>query len=107
MSNAQGRYDGKPFLRLIECYVLHAIGQLSVEDSGMLKGLEPKLEQTYGMKGSWVEIVQAQMAFPDTLPGQLKMLWRENVDAADARGATVDPNAFAVAIIDRHFPHAV
>ena len=37
------RYAGKPFLRLLECYVLAAIGELSDEQQATLRAMEPKL----------------------------------------------------------------
>jgi hypothetical protein len=46
------RYEGKPFLRLLECYVLSAIDELTDEQCAALSALEPKLRELYGVQGS-------------------------------------------------------
>ncbi len=59
------RYAGKPFLRLLECYVLFAIGQLDEHQQETLQHMEPKLADVYNLSGTWLDIVSSQMAFPD------------------------------------------
>ncbi|HKQ14177.1 MAG TPA: hypothetical protein VJT80_12150 [Steroidobacteraceae bacterium] len=98
------RYAGKPFLRLLECYVLDAIGHLDPGQRQVLERMQPKLASTYETSGTWVEIVARQMDFPDSLPAQIAGLWKKNVDAAAARGVPIDPNEFACALVDDNFP---
>ena len=45
------RYEGKPLLRLLELYVLKAIGELSQESEDSLKAMGPKLQAIYGGDG--------------------------------------------------------
>lgn len=97
------RYAGKPFLRLLECYVLSAIGQLDTQQEESLRRMEPKLANLYGTQGSWAEIVSAQMDFPATLPGQIKDIWEKGVLQARHQGLAVDPNEFAMAFVDKNF----
>lgn len=101
------RYDGKPFLRLLECYVLNSIGQLDDAQRGTLEKMETKLASVYGMSGSWLDIVSAQMDFPESLPDQIRDFWSKYLDQAKAQGMSVDPNEFAVTFVDQNFPDAV
>ena len=98
------RYSGKPFLRLLECYVLDAIGQLDDAQRQALRRMEPKLADVYRMNGSWVDIVNAQMDFPESLPAQIRAIWEKNLVSARARGVAVNPNEFAVVFVDQNFP---
>lgn len=100
------RYVGKPFLRLLECYVLDAIGKLQADQAEVLRLMEPKLGETYGTKGTWQQIVSAQMSLPDALPGKIRALWDRQLETATARGSTIDPSEFATAFVDQNFPGA-
>ncbi|WP_226469882.1 hypothetical protein [Luteimonas panaciterrae] len=98
------RYAGKPFLRLVECYVLEAIGQLDEAQRDSLREMEPKLRNLYGVQGSWIEIVSSQMEFPPSLPAQIKEIWEKGLVRATEQGMQVDPNEFAMAFVDKNFP---
>lgn len=101
------RYVGKPFLRLLECYVLDAMGALHADQAEVLRLMEPKLGETYGMKGTWQQIVSAQMSLPDVLPGKIRVLWESQLETATARGSTINPGEFATAFVDQNFPDVV
>ncbi|GAA4786862.1 hypothetical protein [Lysobacter hankyongensis] len=97
------RYDGKPFLRLLELYVLNSIGELSDLDANRLRELEPGLRETYGVSGSWVEIVGAVMEFKPSLPDKIRDLWFATIARSNARGDAPDPEQFACAFVDANF----
>lgn len=97
------RYAGKPFLRLLECYVLSAIGQLDAAQQATLQRMEPKLSSVYNISGSWLDIVRSQMDFPDTLPEKIRAIWERNLTTAQAQGFVADPNAFAMQFVDQNF----
>ncbi len=99
------RYAGKPFLRLLECYVLHSAGQLDENQNNTLQRMEPKLREIYGTGGPWMEIVRKQMAFPDTLPAKIQALWDGYVQQARRQGLEPDPNDFALRFVDENFPN--
>ena len=101
------RYAGKPFLRLLECYVLSAIGQLDERQQETLRSMEPKLTDVYNLGGTWLDIVASQMAFPETLPGQIREIWESNLAKAHEHGSPVNPNEFAMAFADQNFPSVV
>ena len=98
------RYEGKPFLRLLECYVLSSIGQLDQAQQDNLRRMEPNLAAVYHTKGSWYEIVQEQMGFPDTLPAKINELWNTHKAKAEAMDMSIDPNDFVTKFVDFNFP---
>lgn len=98
------RYSGKPFLRLLECYVLNAIHQLDGHQSLALQRMEPKLSEVYLMNGTWLEIVSVQMGFPESLPSQIRSIWEKYLTRAKEQGIAVDPNEFAIEFVDQNFP---
>ena len=97
------RYDGKPFLRLLDSYVLRVIGALTPEQEEGLRKLEPKLGQIYGQSGSWYQIVEQQMAFTPDLPAQIRQIWEEGSARARAQGLSVDPGEFTRQFVDANF----
>ena len=98
------RYEGKPLLRLLECYVLFAIGQLGEGQSETLRRIEPKLALTYNRSGTWDQIIHDEMGFPDSLPVKIREVWENNLARVRASGGEIDPNEFAMAFVDQNFP---
>ncbi|WP_229417198.1 hypothetical protein [Massilia sp. Root418] len=97
------RYEGKPLLRLIECYALDSIGQLTEDQKSSLTEMEEKLSQTFDLKGTWKEILEKVMNFPENLPTQIRAIWASNLEIAARKGVSVDPNEFAMAFVDQNF----
>lgn len=98
-----GRYEGKPFLRLLECYVLWSVDQLPSGQADALEVMAPKLAATYGVEGTWQDVVAAQMEFPPDLPDALRGMWeRALVDAGGSRD-TVDAELWAQRVVDSSF----
>ena len=62
------RYDGKPLLRLLELYILNAIGELPLSEQESLNRLAPKLQAIYGGNGQWHEAVGAAVRVPADMP---------------------------------------
>jgi hypothetical protein len=98
------RYEGKPFLRLLECFVLSAIDALTDEQHAALTALEPKLHQLYGTQGSWSEVVAAQMGFPESVAEKIREIWRINSAKFAQAGAQINPEDFAQNFVDTNFP---
>ena len=88
------RYEGNPFLRCVDCYVLKAIGHLDSKHEEGLRQMTPALAKTYGVNGSWDQIVAKQMDFPPTFPAKIKEIWDKNVEMAKAKRQSIDPNEF-------------
>lgn len=94
------RYEGKPFLRLIDSYVFWAIGELSERDGQSLLDMTPRLQEVYGSGGSWQEIVAEQMEYPDSLPERLREMWEDNQRIARERQESLPPHEFVVRVVD-------
>lgn len=89
------RYQGRPFLRLLECYVLREIGALSDADRVVLERMEPHLRHIYRREGPWYEIVAAEMGFPKDFPEAIHKNWRENKERAERSGHFLTPEDFS------------
>ena len=100
---SESRYDGKPFVRLLDCYVLRAIGHLDEPQAAALKAMEPKLGAVYGSTGTWFEIVAQQMAFPPELDDQMRAIWATGCEKARRMGFEPDPGEFTAQFVDTNF----
>ncbi|MBZ9560091.1 MULTISPECIES: hypothetical protein [unclassified Modicisalibacter] len=98
------RYSGKPFLLLLDHYVLACINQLSDTQEKMLEKMEPKLASIYNTSGGWLKIVSTQMDFPESMPDTIIDLWLQYLDQAKEQGVSVDPNEFAISFVNQNFP---
>lgn len=103
MSEELDRYEGKPFLRPLECYVLEAVGHLHEEQRATLQEMEPEMARVYGRPGAWFEIINAEMQFTPKDVAQIREIWAANLEKAKEMGATIDPNMFAMEYVDRYF----
>jgi hypothetical protein len=97
------RYTGKPLVRLLECYVLKAIGHLAAEDEARLSAMEPQLRKVYRHNGSWVHIISSAMEFPNNMPETIEQMWRRNQDIARASGVDLGAQQFAEMFVDQNF----
>lgn len=100
------RYEGKPFLRLLDSYVLDAIGALDEANAKWLTEAEPHFRATFEEDGSWREIVEKRMQFSPGMPAAIREVWdkgRSRFDDPD--GMVPDPVNFAHMFVDRKFPH--
>jgi hypothetical protein len=101
------RYNGNPFLRLLDCFVLDAINMLDEKQLEILTQLEPRLSKTFGMQGTWREIVVEQMNFSDTVPDRIRQFWEGYKTAAEQQGVSATADEFAVNFVDQNFPDVV
>jgi hypothetical protein len=97
------RYDGKPLLRLLELYVLHAIGELPAAEEATLNAMAPKLRALYGGAGPWYEAVAASVHLSDDMPDTIRGMWQKNSDIARANHVTLTPQKFAEMFVDDNF----
>ncbi len=100
------RYDGKPFLELLDCYVLDAIGVLDEETDARLTQYEPHYRLMFGIAGPWRTIVEKRMNFPAGMAGAIREMWEKGRPRYIAQtGFEPNPNEFAMQFIDTKFPH--
>ncbi|RVQ66891.1 hypothetical protein EKN06_07980 [Croceicoccus ponticola] len=101
-----GRYAGKPFLRLLDSYVLDATGHLDQAADISLRIREPEFREKFGLQGSWRSIVEQRMSFPTGMPGAIREVWdKGKVKFLATHGTEPDPREFARMFVDSKFPH--
>lgn len=97
------RYRGRPFLRLIECYVLWAIDRLPEDYGRALEEMTPKLQETFGSTGSWQQIVAHEVDLSDEVHQGLRSMWQRNSELAAQNGTPLDAEAWVREVVDRNF----
>lgn len=98
------RYDGKPLLRLIELFVIDAIGELQPSDAAALEAMTPNLQQVYKTTGDWRAAISTAMAFPESMPDAIHGMWTRNQQIAAQNGVTLSAEEFAVMFVDSNIP---
>ncbi|MCB2082913.1 MAG: hypothetical protein KDD90_02515 [Sphingomonadaceae bacterium] len=99
------RYQGKPFLRFLDCYVMDAIGALDESRAKTLTAMEPRLRQVFQTEGTWQDIVAEQMEFPADLPRTIRTIWEDGVPKMREVGMEPDPGEFTRQFVDINFSH--
>ena len=100
------RYAGKPFLRLLDSYVLDAIGHLDAANQQWLVSAEPRFRHEFGGTGGWREIVRQRMQFPPGMDAAIMETWEKGrLRYREGTGEEADPVAFANTFVDTNFPH--
>jgi hypothetical protein len=97
------RYDGQPLLRLLEHYVLWAIGELPQAEQDVLNRMAPKLQSIYGGGGEWHEAIAAAMDMPQEMPAAIRDMWVRNLEIARTNGVMLPPQKFAEMFVDENF----
>ena len=99
-------YQGKPFLRLLDAYVLDAIGELDADSDAALTRQEPSFRAMFGATGDWRAIVVQRMQFPDGMAGAINEVWTKGrAKFVAAQGHEPDPVEFMRSFVDTNFPH--
>ena len=99
-------YEGKPFLRLLDAYVLDAIGELDADSDAALTAQEPSFHAMFGVTGGWRTIVVQRMQFPDGMAGAINEVWTKGcAKFIAAQGHEPDPVEFMRGFVDTNFPH--
>lgn len=100
------RYEGKPFLRLLDSYVLDAIDRLDEANAKWLVEAEPYFRETFGGSGSWQDIVAQRMQFPEGMQSAIAETWQKGrVRFVEQNGHEPEPVRFAHMFVDQNFPH--
>lgn len=100
------RYAGKPFLELLDAYVLDAIGHLDPARDADLTAREAAFRRMFGGSGGWRAQVVQRMQFPDGMAGAIRELWEKgSAKFVAAQGYQPDPAEFVRSFVDKNFPH--
>lgn len=88
------RYAGKPFLLIVDSFVLKAIGELdTVQEAGLVK-MTPKLQEVYSSDGDWEDIVMLELELPSNIRTLIQELWIKNQEIAKQNNVTLTPEQF-------------
>jgi len=96
------RYIGKPLLRILECYVLWAIGELGEQEERILQEMEPNLRKTFNQPGEWRDIVASVMELPKDMPELIRSCWAKNQEIAKQHNTTLTGQQFAETFVDNN-----
>ncbi len=97
------RYVGKPLLRLLELYILKALGELPAPEQESLDRLAPKLQAVYGGNGTWHGALEAAVHMPKDMPQQIRDLWAKNLEIAQAKNVpALSAQQFAEIFVDEN-----
>ena len=96
------RYAGKPFLKLVDSFVLKCIGELDSESETRIREMEPKLRQVYQTDGTWDEIVIAELHFNPDIRTAIRDLWMKNQAIAKQQHVTLTPMQFVEMFVDKN-----
>jgi hypothetical protein len=94
------RYEGKPMLRLLECYTLHALGLLDHASEANLVAMTPKLRTLYSAEGEWHNVIEKVMQLPTNTPELIRELWIKNQKIAKDNDVVLSPQEFAEMFVD-------
>lgn len=100
----QRRYAGKPFLGLLDGYVLKTIGHLDPKKDAGLKALEGKFQEIFKSQSDWCGIVKEQLGLADSLDQEIQELWERYSSHVKNTGAEPDPVAFTHQFVAQNFP---
>ncbi len=97
------RYEGRPLLRLLECYVLWAVDALSDADAARLSEMTPRLRSIYRADGNWPDVLAQVMEMAPDTPERIRELWAKNQEIAMRNSATLTPQQFAEVFVDQNW----
>ena len=97
-----GRYTGKPFLKLVDSWLLDCIGQLDDHTRDLLDSMTPTLRATYASEGTWQDIVRTQVGFAPGVEQAIRELWDKNRDIARAGGVELTPAHFVEMFVEEN-----
>lgn len=98
----EDRYDGNPMLRLMDSYVLDAIGVLDGKTAESLSEQAPMLADALDTEqGTWQEVVERSMGMPADSKETLAAAWQQYQVEYAQHDEPADPIAFAHMMVDR------
>jgi hypothetical protein len=99
------RYDGHPMVKILDSYVLDAVGALDELTSNFLAEMAPMLAVSLGVpEDAWQRMVEEVASLSPDSRQTLRHAWEEREQADRAAGRTPNALAFAMAVVDATFP---
>lgn len=101
----EARYSGHPMVKILDSYVLDAIGALDDETRKCLVEMTPMLAVSLGVpEDTWQRMVEEVASLSPDSRETLRSAWEERVRTDRATGRTSNVLAFAMAVVDATFP---
>jgi hypothetical protein len=98
------RYSGKPMLRLLDAYVLDALGALDDRTARSMAEMAPKTIAALNVPAStWQQAVELSMEMPPSSMAELRAKWEQYVHEALAAGVTPDVLGWTHKMVDVRF----
>lgn len=98
------RYAGKPLLRLLDAYVLDALGALDERTARSNEEMAPKIIAALSVSAStWQQAIEVSMEMPPSSAQELRVKWEQYVHEALAAGVTPDVLAWTHKMVDVRF----
>ena len=98
------RYDGRPLLRFVECYVLRVIGELPTKDERHMQEAEHILQETFSSKDKWYDIIKDEIRISATDDDEIKKMWFDHKKLTQYHKQVLTSEEFARIIVDQNFP---
>jgi hypothetical protein len=93
MDDQNQGYEGRPLLRLLDCYVLALTGNLHPE---MEEKVAQTVRATFGGGPDWKATLREAVKLPSNMDDRVRALWR-------SQPVGTDPLAFALAVSNDNF----
>lgn len=93
MNDPNQRYEGRPLLRLLDCYILALTGNLHPE---MAEKVAQTVRATFGDGPDWKATLREVVKLPPNLDERIGAVWR-------SQPVGTDPLGFALAVSDDNF----
>jgi hypothetical protein len=101
---APERYEGRPFLRLIDCYLLDIIGHLDESQRESLGKMTVRFQKTFSTSAStWQAIVEEQLDLLPQARESIAMFWEGFVQHQKAHDQDPSPIAFVMHFTEQNF----
>ena len=104
MNEDAARYDGKPMLRLLDAYVLDALGALDPVSAQTNAANSEKIAVAMNVSAAtWQEAVERALQMPPDSSDALRGMWEQHVHATLANNGTPDVLAWTHELVDTRF----
>ena len=95
-----GRAKRTPLFRLLEAYVLDAIGALPPEEAGEAAKL---VKAVFKTTGDWRAVLDEQFGLEATVRDHLNAMWTQSQTVAVEQQASLSARDFATLVVEENF----
>ena len=104
MNDSSPKPRRSPMYRLLEDYVLDAIGHLPADEEAAATGM---VKVAFRSKAPWRRVLREEFGLTPALSQQLADLWAQSQSIAKEKGSVLEPRAFASMVVEDNFSDAI